>query len=311
LRGFTRFSLRVFMRSPRYTVLIANRTTGTVRRLTLARRTALAVAAGVATLPLLVGLGISSADPVQLQTLQLTNDSLRMENESYRAATGELADQIASLQSALTKLSGQAEIDPATKAAIASLPAVIKSRAAGGASRADLLAASAAATSPDTTFGVLKNVLGAIENRLASVKSTVESQQLLARATPSGWPVIGWLSSGFGSRRDPFNGGDDFHSGLDIAADKGTAVKATADGTVESAAYNGNYGNSVLLDHGYGIGTRFGHLSSFAVHTGQKVHRGDVIGYVGATGRATSPHLHYEILLNGAPINPLRLLAKP
>ncbi len=75
--------------------------------------------------------------------------------------------------------------------------------------------------------------------------------------------------------------------------------------------YNGAYGNSVLIDHGYGIGTRFGHMSQLAVTVGQQIHRGDIVGYVGATGRATSPHLHYEILLNGEPINPLRLLAKP
>jgi murein DD-endopeptidase MepM/ murein hydrolase activator NlpD len=158
---------------------------------------------------------------------------------------------------------------------------------------------------------VLKGLLGAIESRLASVKTNVESQQALARSTPSIWPLAGWLSSSYGNRRDPFTGGADFHPGLDIAADKGTPVRATADGTVQAAAYNGNYGNAVLVEHGYGISTRFGHLSAFAVRPGQQVRRGDVVGYVGATGRATSPHLHYEILLNGRQINPLRLLAKP
>ena len=101
-------------------------------------------------------------------------------------------------------------------------------------------------------------------------------------------------------------------AGVAVAsADRGTPVWATADGTVESAGYNGNYGNSVLVSHGYGISTRFGHLSRYAVSAGQKVRRGQIIGYVGATGRATSSHLHYEILINGQPINPLRLLARP
>ncbi|MEO7190826.1 MAG: M23 family metallopeptidase [Vicinamibacterales bacterium] len=276
----------------------------------MARRTGIVAVAGLAILPLLIGLGLSNADPVELETLRLTNESLRIENESYRAATGELADQISSLQSALTQLGSQTALDPATRNAIASLPAVVRSRAAGGSG----LAAAAAATTappPESTFGVLKGLLGALENRLASVKSNVESQQALARATPSIWPVLGWLSSNFGSRKDPFTGGADFHAGLDIAAEKGTPVKATADGTIESAAFNGNYGNSIVVNHGYGMATRFGHLSAFAVHPGQKVRRGQVLGYVGATGRATSAHLHYEILLNGAPINPLRLLAKP
>ena len=299
------------MRSPRYTILVANRSTGAVRRLTVARRTVLLVGTSLAVLPLLIGLGMSNADPVELQTLQLTNESLRLENESYRAATGELADQISSLQSAITQLSHQDDLDPAAKDALARLPAVIRSRAAGGASVSEARAVAPASTSPETTYGALKSLLGALERRLASVQSRVSSQQALARATPSIWPVLGWFSSTFGTRKDPFTGGDDFHSGLDIAADRGTRVWATGDGTVESAGFNGNYGNSVLVNHGYGITTRFGHLSRLSVQAGQQVKRGDVIGYVGSTGRATSPHLHYEILLNGSPINPLRLLAKP
>jgi murein DD-endopeptidase MepM/ murein hydrolase activator NlpD len=293
------------MRSPRYTILIANRKTGVIRRVTLARWTAVLVLSALALVPLLIGLGANNSDPVELESLRLANDSLKIENESYRAATGELVDQISSLQ---TELGNQAQLDPAAKAALEKLPAVIRSRAAGG-NGAPAMAASVA--SPDTTFGVLKGLLGAIETRLASVRTKVERDQALARATPSIWPVVGWLSSGFGQRKDPFDGGPDFHAGLDIAADKGTPIRATADGTVESAGPNGNYGNSILIDHGFGIETRFGHLSAFAVHAGEDVHRGEVIGYVGATGRATSAHLHYEILLNGQAINPLRLLARP
>jgi murein DD-endopeptidase MepM/ murein hydrolase activator NlpD len=304
------------MKSPRYTILVANRNTGVVRRITIARRVAVAALLGVAAVPLLIGLGASSADPVELESLRQANQSLQLENESYRAATGELADQISSLQSALTQLGEQSALDPTTRQALEKLPAYIRSKAAGGGAKftpePPASTASVAATgSPDTTFGVLKNLLGALENRLASVKTKVESEQALARATPSIWPIAGWLSSGFGSRTDPFHGGSaDFHAGLDIAADRGTPIHATADGTVETAGYNGNYGNSVLIDHGYGIGTRFGHMSKVAVRAGQQVHRGEVIGYVGSTGHATGPHLHYEILFNGQPINPLRLLAR-
>jgi murein DD-endopeptidase MepM/ murein hydrolase activator NlpD len=297
------------MRSPRYTILIANRNTGVVRRFTLARRTAVASVAGLALVPLLIGLGASNADPVELEALRLANESLKIENESYRAATGELADQIASLQEALSLLGSQAELDPAAKQALEKLPAVLRTRAAGGG--ATSVAVASMDTSPDTTFGVLKNLLGSIESRLAFVRSKVESQQALARATPTIWPLAGWLSSGYGKRKDPFDGRPDFHAGLDIAANKGTPVRATADGTVESAAYNGNYGNAVLVAHGFGLATRFGHLSGFAVRQGQQVRRGEIIGYVGSTGRATSSHLHYEILHNGQPVNPLRLLAKP
>ena len=165
--------------------------------------------------------------------------------------------------------------------------------------------------SPDSTFSLLRGLLGSIEMRLASVKSRVESEQALARATPTIWPIVGWLSSAFGNRRDPFDGTPEVHAGLDIAADRGTPVRATADGTVLTAGLNGNYGYSVLVEHGFGISTRFGHLSRFAVRPGQRVRRGEAIGFVGSTGRATSPHLHYEILMNGKAINPLVLLARP
>jgi murein DD-endopeptidase MepM/ murein hydrolase activator NlpD len=158
---------------------------------------------------------------------------------------------------------------------------------------------------------VIHDILGVLDMRLQSVRSAVEHQQALAAATPTLWPVLGWISSGFGSRSDPFTEGHEFHPGLDLSADYGTPVHATADGIVESAGWDGDYGNAIMLKHGYGIATRYGHLSRMAVRAGQTVHRGDVIGYVGATGRATGPHLHYEVLLNGQTVNPLGFLTKP
>jgi murein DD-endopeptidase MepM/ murein hydrolase activator NlpD len=298
------------MRSPRYTILIANRKSGSVRRLTVARRwlaSGAAALVGVPLLAVLVGLGAQGADQRELDALRSANETLRLENESYREATGQLTDQISSLQTALTELSEQAEIDPATKKAIANLPPVVRSRAAGG-SPIPVPSAVPVPKSPESTFGILRDLLGSIGSRLTSVKSQVESQQALARATPSSWPVAGYLSSLFGRRPDPFTGEPDYHTGLDVSAPLGTPIWATADGRVESAEYNGNYGKSIVLDHGYGIATRFGHLSSFNVRKGQQVRRGQVIGYVGSTGRATSTHLHYEILVNGSPLNPLRFL---
>jgi murein DD-endopeptidase MepM/ murein hydrolase activator NlpD len=297
------------MKSPRYTVLVSNRSTGQVHRFTLSKRTATLALIGAVAVPLLIGLGASGANPVEFEALRQANESLRLENESYRAATGELADQISSLNNALNQVGEQAQLDPAARDTLAKLPAVIRSRAMGGGAASSV--PQMVTDSPDTTFGMLKNLLGAVEGRIASLKTTVERQQALARSVPSIWPLAGWLSSAYGRRPDPFDGSTDFHQGLDIAADRGTPVRATADGTVHSAGYSGNYGNQILINHGFGIGTRFGHLSKLAVKTGQTVRRGEIIGYVGATGRATSSHLHYEILLNGAPINPLRLLARP
>jgi murein DD-endopeptidase MepM/ murein hydrolase activator NlpD len=298
------------MASPRYTILIANRNTGAVRRLTVKRFPALLFVAGLVSIPAffgLVGVGMGQATEAELTSLQLANENLRVENDSYRAATGELASQISALQTALTQIGEQTQLDPATRQAMEKLKAM------GGPVMAAALPpkATANAVAPNGTFGMLRTVLGALEDSIISVKTKVENQQALARATPTIWPVLGWLSSTYGVRPDPFTGQPDKHYGLDISAERGTPVHATADGTIESAGYSGNYGNCIIISHGFGIATRFGHLSGYAVGLGQKVKRGDVIGYVGATGRATSTHLHYEILLNGQPLDPLRLLTRP
>ena len=301
------------MRSPRYTILLANRRTGTVRRFTVARGPVIIAIFSLLTIPALIGLGglgARNASQAELATLQLENDTLRVENDSYRAATGELASQITSLQSAMDELDKITNLDPATKAAIEKLAPFAKARAMGGGD-ASLAIAAVPVASQTRTFGILKDLLGVLSTRLDSVKTEVAKRQALAAATPSTWPLVGYLTSAFGSRKDPLTGGPDFHSGLDVSADRGTPVRATADGTVDSEGYNGNYGNSIVIMHGFGIATRFGHLSGFAVRLGQKVRRGDVIGYVGSTGRTTGPHLHYEILLNGQPINPLRILGRP
>ena len=303
------------MRSPRYSLLIANRQTGSVRRLTFARRPALIILGTIMSIPVLIGLGARWSARAEIQSLQASNETLQLENDSYRVATSELAQQISTLQGAMTEVTDQAQLDPSSRDAMNSLPPVVKSRAMGG---APMLAPVDPTTAPNTkatqgeatasTLNILKDLLGVLENRLDTVRTGVERQQALASATPSIWPVIGWLSSAFGSREDPVNGGADFHPGLDISADYGTPVKATADGTIESAGWAGDYGNMILLKHGYGMSTRYGHMSRLAVSPGQTVKRGQVIGYVGATGRTTGSHLHYEILLNGARINPLNLL---
>lgn len=292
------------MKSPRYTILIASRKTGVVRRLTLSRRVLASVVAVVCGLPLLVGIGAGGASVSELDDLRAANDTLKLENESYREATGELTEQITSLQTAITQLGEQGNLDASTRAAMA----VLRRQGAGGVSMPAAPPVRRPTQTPEGTFGILRDLLGTIESRLTSVRSQIEGQQALARATPSGWPVSGWLSSTWGNRKDPFTGLPDFHPALDIATERGKPVRATADATVESVGYMGNYGNQILLNHGFGIATRFGHLSGFNVRVGQKVKRGEVIGYVGSTGRATSPHLHYEILINGVPKNPLLLL---
>ena len=113
-----------------------------------------------------------------------------------------------------------------------------------------------------------------------------------------------------GYRRDPVTGGADFHPGLDIAGDKGQPVYATAAGRVVQVGYQGSYGNLIVVEHGFGLETRYGHLSRFHVARGQQVKRGDVLGLIGSTGRTTGNHLHYEVHANGRLLNPLQLLTQ-
>lgn len=136
------------------------------------------------------------------------------------------------------------------------------------------------------------------------------SLQLASAYAPSLWPVMGPITSSFGQREDPVkgNGEGEFHTGLDISAPTGTPVRATADGTVKLAGVANGYGREVILDHGHGLETCYAHLSGFAVIAGQSVVRGQVIGYVGHSGRVTGPNLHYEVRIRNTPVNPHRYM---
>jgi len=126
--------------------------------------------------------------------------------------------------------------------------------------------------------------------------------------TPTLWPVIGRITGSFGERLDPFSGEGAFHTGVDISSQYGDGVRAAADGVVTHAALRAGYGRLIVVDHGFGAATWYGHLSSFTVAPGMRIKRGNLIGYVGVSGRTTGPHVHYEVRINGAPVNPMRYL---
>lgn len=303
------------MPSRRYTILVADRTSGVVRRVTISVRPAMVVACAVVTLPVLIGIGASWKARSDVTQLYASHQALVAENANFRSATAALSGQIESLQSVIADLGTRSTIDPGLARAIDKLPALVKARAMGGGSstiapdRAYTKTLSALA-SPDDTFGLLRTVLQGLESRLHDVRSDVDKRNALAAATPSIWPVHGWLSSTMGYRRDPITGGSDYHAGLDIVGDKGEPVQATASGLVTHVGRQGAYGNLVILDHGFGLQTKYGHLSSFSVKPGDRVKRGDVIGRMGSTGRSTGTHLHYEVLANGRLLNPLQLLTQ-
>jgi len=166
-------------------------------------------------------------------------------------------------------------------------------------------------SSLDTLYALKNTALtgaASVGISMGLTRNSTTADWIRANSAPNLWPVEGQITGSFGERIDPFNGEGAFHSGVDISASVGSAVIAPADGFVTYADFLGGYGRAVMMDHGHGISTRYGHLSSFAVTSGQYLHRGDTIGYVGLSGRSTGPHLHYEVRIHDTPVNPYKYL---
>ncbi|MFZ2021536.1 MAG: peptidoglycan DD-metalloendopeptidase family protein [Terracidiphilus sp.] len=160
-------------------------------------------------------------------------------------------------------------------------------------------------------FYVLRNA--ALSGRVAralegGLTSNYDGDWTELADAPSLWPIEGPVASSFGERQDPINGEGAFHSGIDIDAPYGTPVRAAGDGDVTGASMGAGYGRNVVLNHGHDLLTLYGHLSAIAVFPGQHVTRGQIIGYVGESGRATGPHLHYEVRVHNVPVNPRKYL---
>ena len=146
------------------------------------------------------------------------------------------------------------------------------------------------------------------EQSLRELQEYFDDQRSLLASTPSLWPTRGWVTSDFGTRIDPYTAERKMHQGMDIATPHGQAVYTPSDGTVVFIGSEGGYGKVLVVDHGYGVKTRYGHLSEIHVHLGDRVKRGDKVASVGNTGRSTGPHLHYEVRVNGIPENPRKFI---
>jgi len=157
-----------------------------------------------------------------------------------------------------------------------------------------------------------ENALAALSGKMSQLETKMRAYESVLRErgyTPSVWPVVGKLESGFGGRRNPFSGSSyEFHSGQDIDAATGDPVVAGASGKVTFVGWQNGYGQLIVIDHGGGLTTRYGHLSHIDVSQGQWIERSQFIGRVGSTGRSTGPHLHYEIRINDEPVDPLQYL---
>jgi murein DD-endopeptidase MepM/ murein hydrolase activator NlpD len=161
--------------------------------------------------------------------------------------------------------------------------------------------------SPGTVRGLNQKALS-IESNLSSLLSFFESDSLRLASTPSIMPAVGWISSVFGHRTDPFTGAWTMHYGIDISTNLGNPIMATADGIVIKVQTDKYLGKNVTISHGNGFTTVYGHMSNFAVKPGQKVKRRDIIGYIGQTGKAAGPHVHYEVLKDGRRVDPRNYL---
>ncbi len=220
-----------------------------------------------------------NAAAFEVSKLQQENVLLRQENNGLEGTVRQLVQRVDEFEDRTEQLALIAGIDPQDQAL---------SFGVGG---ADAESLDLQATELQSRFDEVEDALRKRRQRLAS--------------TPSLRPVIGLITSSYGGRRDPITGAPAIHPGVDIGARPGRPVVATADGVVTRAGRNGGLGKAVYISHGYGMTTRYGHLSKFVVEPGQKVRRGETIGYVGRTGRATGYHLHYEVRRHGQSTNPL------
>lgn len=217
--------------------------------------------------------------------IEVENQRLRAENERQRRALNKLSNRVEAVEDTSRKL--------AEKSGMISENAALPG--AGG---------PALPLEPDS-LTALEVKMNRLEKDLHVYESVLREKGYM----PSVWPVEGKLESGFGGRRNPFGGSSyEFHSGQDIDAPWGAPVIAGASGKVTFVGWQNGYGQLVIVDHGGGLTTRYGHLSNIAAFEGQTVKRGEFLGKVGSTGRSTGPHLHYEVRINDEPVNPLRYL---
>jgi murein DD-endopeptidase MepM/ murein hydrolase activator NlpD len=256
----------------------------------------------------------------------LQKDYVHLEEAAHQkdvqvASLGSLANEV----SALYGLTASKLALPAGRTA----GTAASSKSGSKALSADAAPAPSALTDPDSEVNYYKSVDAFYALRTTAMSgSVIRSLPALATSRsglrfglgtgldsfdadgPAMWPILGPITSGFGQREDPItgNGEGEFHTGVDISAPNGLPIRATADGTVRIAEMQNGYGREVVIDHGQGITTCYGHMSGFAVVAGQTVIRGQVIGYVGHSGRTTGSHLHYEVRIRNTPVNPHKYL---
>jgi murein DD-endopeptidase MepM/ murein hydrolase activator NlpD len=245
------------------------------------------------------GMGLDKVVRLQSTQLDAADEAIAKSNTEL-AALKKYVEYLGTLDAKVRKTLG-------VGGSTTSLAAILKSTATPTLSVSRSLATGASQLAASTAQ--VQAEAQATEKNLIILQDAASKYNTLLAETPSIWPLYGLITSPYGWRSNPFGGsGAEFHNGVDIAAPYGTAIRATADGKVEQAGWNGSYGISVTIYHRDGIETLYGHMSRTIVSAGQTVKKGQVIGYEGATGRATGPHVHYQVNVNGSSVNPMTYL---
>ena len=238
-----------------------------------------------------------AVEVAEVKRLRAENLALATKAKAYEENAGQLQAKILALQGVVNKLGVMAGVEQ-------SLP----DASIGGVGGLTRVETTAPSVDIATTLRSMDEKVGNLTAKSTRLEAFFRDQRQQLASTPSIWPVRGYLSENFGKRIDPFTGQPDFHPGLDISTPGGTKVVAPADGVVVFCGEKNGYGNALVIDHGYGIVTRYGHLAGFNVKPGQRIRRGDVIAFVGNTGRSTAPHLHYEVWLDDQAQNPIHFI---
>ena len=292
-----------------YTFIVVPNTSPRLHKLRLpVRALHLLGAIGVLSFFVLVGFGFSYAKMAfkasDYDKLQAENTDLKVQKINLEVATRKLGEKISNLENISLKIQNLMDNDSLTNRGKLNGPAV-------GGSKVDYPTAELlGGMNSRSGIELLKGKTSEIEERFSIQQEKAQLRATRARITPNIWPVKGAITSHYGNRVDPFNGDAEMHPGVDISAVYGTPIHAPADGTIIYAHYMAAYGNLLIIDHGNGMTTRFGHLSRFVANVGQTVKKSEVIALVGTTGRTTAPHLHYEVRVNDRAKNPREYLPK-
>jgi len=292
-----------------YTFIVIPHASPRLHKLKLPVR-ALYVLAGVGLVSFFVavGLGFSYAKmafkAADYDKLQTENSDLKVQKKNLEVATRKLGDKISNLENVSQKIQAIIENDNQANRGKLNVPAV-------GGSRVDYTTAELLRSANlKEGLDLLRGRTAEMEGEFSLLEQVAVRRATTLRHTPNIWPVKGAITSHYGNRADPFNGDAELHLGLDISALYNAQIHAPADGVVIFAERKAAYGNLVIIDHGNGLTTRYGHLSRALVKPGTKVKRGDLVGLVGTTGRSTAPHLHYEVRMNDRPQNPRTFLPR-